>query len=129
MQKTLIEIKKEKEENINKLCVDCGAFFAFSNEQFDENRTPLAEGDKYVSFGGGGYMPKSNKIKWFEGMVAIGKKFFDDIDNNNLKEEYILYELNNHEAFYTGDITSTKEVFGEIYTDEEVMAVYKKFAN
>ena len=49
--KTLIEIKKEYEEKRTEFFKDCGLFWAFSNKQFFENKTPLQEGEKYVSIG------------------------------------------------------------------------------
>jgi len=44
--KTLHEIKAEKETKVSELIKKCLMFFAFSNEQFAENKTPLQEGEE-----------------------------------------------------------------------------------
>jgi len=42
-------------------------------------------------------------------------------------EEVILYDLNNYECFYTGDITNALEVLESLgYTPEQVRGVYHK---
>ena len=51
------EIRQVAEVKRTELYTNCGLFFAFSNEQFTENKTPLKEGEKYVSIGAGGYLP------------------------------------------------------------------------
>jgi len=38
----------------------------------------------------------------------------------------VLYELNNHECFYTGDIDDAMDVLGEDYSREYVREVYFK---
>lgn len=122
----LQEIKKLKEEKVSAAIADCGMFFAFSNEQFDKNKTPLNEGEKYTSIGGGAYMPSKNVSKWNDEMEDLEKWFQNEIKENKLQDEIILYELYNHEAFYTGDISDTVDALGGVYTEEEVMAVYRK---
>ena len=67
------EAKQIKEKMMSSLLESCGVFFAFSNKQFDENKTPLKEGEKYVSIDNGGYMPKSNLIAFKIGLAEIGK--------------------------------------------------------
>lgn len=69
----LQEVKKVKEEMISELFKKCGVFFAYSTEQFNENKTPLKEGEKYTRLAGGGFMPASNKEIFFSGMAEIGK--------------------------------------------------------
>ena len=53
-ERSLHDIRGEREKRMSELFERTGVFFAFSNEQFEENRTPLAEGEKYVALGGGG---------------------------------------------------------------------------
>lgn len=124
---SVVIAKKKQEEGVNLLVKECGVFFAFSNQQFDENKTPLQEGEKYVDIGAGGFIPKSKLGNWLDGLSLIEKVFIDDIEKNNLRESYILYELNNHEAFYTGSIESTFESLVGEYTKDEVVSVYKKY--
>jgi hypothetical protein len=125
---TIHEIKKEKQRKYDQLLTDCKVFFAFSDEQFHKNKTPLAEGDKYVAIGAGGYMPKSMRQALTDGMKAIEKEYKAVIKGNKRKEN-ILYELRNHEAFYTNDIEDTLEALGSDYSHDEVMAVFNENAS
>ena len=89
-------IKKQEQEQYNQLFRDCGVFWAFSNQQFEENKTPLKEGEKYVSIGAGGYLPKGNVEKLREGMKAIKKQTAAAIKNTKgARIEAIKHELNN----------------------------------
>lgn len=121
----IAEIKKQKEKKTHDFMTECKIFFAFSNEQFEKNKIPLDEGDKYVSIGAGGYMPKSLVKKFDEGLKAINKEYKDAVKEHKLRKENILYELKNREAFYTGEIEETLEALGSDYTAEEVMEVYR----
>lgn len=123
--KTLHEIKFEKSKRLDDLMTKCLVFFAFSNEQFTENKTPLQDGEKYVSIGAGGYMPKGRVDIFTSGMKSIDKWFKAAIKDSKTRKEHIIYELCNHEAFYTGDIEDTLSTLGEDYTIEEVWSVYK----
>ena len=123
----IIEIKKQREVDTNNLMTSLGVFWAFSNKQFDENKTPLQEGEKYVDIGMGGYIPKHNVEALLDGMKEIENTFKKQVKENKQREAYILYELNNHEAYYTNDIDPTLEALGDGYTLEEVQAVYKKY--
>ena len=58
--KEIHEIRAEREDRMTALFNKVGLFFAFSNEQFEKNKTPLREGEEYVTVQGGGYMPKGN---------------------------------------------------------------------
>lgn len=122
--KTITEIKKEQENKLSELFKACGVFFAFSNEQFAENKTALKEGDKYASLGSGGYLPKSNVTAYIEGSVHLKKWYKATIKANRARKDLILYELNNHEAYYTNDIEDTVSSLGEDYTYQEVLTVF-----
>jgi hypothetical protein len=122
----LQEIKKHKQDSMDVLFKTCGVFFAFSNQQFQENKTPLQEGEKYVSIGAGGYCPKSKAKTLLDGFEAINETYKAAIKANKQRNAEILYELQNHEAFYTGSIEETMDALGEDYTREEVQAVYRK---
>jgi hypothetical protein len=123
--KTISEIKKEQEDKMSVLFKECGVFFAFSNSQFQENKTPLAEGDKYVSIGGGGYCPKSKAKTLLDGFDINEAWYKAEIKANKARKSHILYELDNHEAYYTHDIQSTLDALGEDYTREEVLKVFR----
>lgn len=123
--KTISEVKAAQQLKVNELMTNCGVFWAFSNEQFLTNKTPLAEGEKYVSIGAGGYMPKGKVEAFKSGMKEIKAWYKSAIKKDGLRRAYIIYELNNHEAFYTGDIDLAVEVLGSDYTREEVLEVYR----
>jgi len=121
---TLALIKKEHQKRIDTLLNDCLLFWAFSNEQFEKNKTPLQEGEKYVSIGAGGYMPKGKVDAYLNGMKEIKKWFKSATKPAEIRKAHIAYELNNYEAFYTGDIEDTLTALGNDYTAAEVWAVY-----
>lgn len=120
------EIKKQSEEKRTVLFKEVGLFWAFSDEQFAKNKTPLAEGDKYVSIGAGGYLPKSNVDAFVKSSKAITKWEKDEIKSKKLAREQIAYELANHEAYYTGELEETFDALGGVYTMEEIRQVYRE---
>ena len=111
---TVYELKIEHEVANSKLFTECGLFFAFSKEQFNDNKTPLKVGEKYVSLLGGGYCPKSNIDKLLNGMEENRKAYEAKIKANNLRVREIAYELGNHECYYTGDWSQVADMFPEI---------------
>jgi hypothetical protein len=120
----IASLKKQMDDKYSELFKECGVFFAFSNKQFAENKTPLREGEKYVSIGAGGYMPKGNTEKYIEGNKAITKWYKEATKDEKLRKANIIYELNNHEAFDTYDLDSTMDALGSDYTREEVSKVF-----
>ena len=123
--KTIQDIKKEREEKQTQLFKECGLFWAFSNQQFAENKTPLKEGEKYVSIGAGGYLPKGNVDTFLNGMKEQDKWYAAEVKaNKGARRANIVYELANHESYYTGDISAALSALGEEYTRKEVMKVY-----
>lgn len=119
-------IRKQASEKLNALMSECGIFFAFSNDQFHENKTPLKEGEKYVSIGAGGYMPKSKVKDYLEGSKLISQWEKTEIKKlKDGKEKHILYELRNHECFYTHDIEDAANVLP--YPKKDVWKVFQKY--
>lgn len=124
---TIHELKAEQARKLDELFKQCGLFWAFSEEQFSANKTPLKEGDRYVSIGAGGYVPKSNARALGDGMERIRKEFNAAVNaSRKQRSALIAYELRNHEAHYTGDITDTLEALGKGYTAKEVQKVYQE---
>lgn len=121
--KTIHDIKEEQQDRQTALFKECGLFFAFSEAQFIENKTPLQEGEKYVSIGAGGYLPKS-KIKQFaDGMKDIEKWYKIECKaTKEMKRQHIAYELANYECYYTGDISAALSVLP--YPKKDVVNVY-----
>lgn len=123
----LSEVKKEREAKQTVLFNECGLFWAFSDEQFAQNQTPLQEGDQYVHIGMGGYLPKSKVDAFSAGMKEINTWYKKEVaDNKDLRRKEIIYELGNHEAWYTNDIEDTMEALGPDYTAKEVWKVFKE---
>ena len=116
--------KKNNSDKMNQLFTDNGVFWAFNNEQFAEGQKTLKEGDKLISIGGGGYMPKSNSDKLDNELAALKIEFRKLILDNNLQESEILYHLCNYEAFYSNDLSDTMDTIGEFYSQDEVLKVY-----
>ena len=124
---TYQEIKTEKDARVSQILSDCKVFFAFSNEQFAENKTELQDGEKYVSIGSGGYMPKSKIQNWMKGWEDLKK--WEKVKMKNKKEiqdAEILYELRNHECFYVCSIEDVLHIFKGKYTAKRIQAVYNK---
>lgn len=101
-----------------------GAFYAFSNKQFDESKK---EGVTYASLGMGLICPKENCKTFIEELNAIYENGMKQDIEENGKESIILRELYNHEAFYTWEIEDTVESLkGYGFTIEDVQEVFNK---
>ena len=127
--KTYQELKKEYQANQDALADKHLIFFAFNNNQFDEGKAKIGITDNkdLVSIGAGGYMPKKEADAYFEASSRLYKEFKSTIKaNKEAKEGAILYELYNHEAFYTGRLDEVIEKFDGVYTKDDIQAVYKK---
>jgi hypothetical protein len=48
-------------------------------------------------------------------------------DAKQAKEEAILYELKNHECFYTGSIEDVVDLFNGVYSKKDILTVFKKY--
>lgn len=99
-----------------------GAFFAFSNKQFNEARK---EGVKYTNMGGGMICPKDTADTLAEELHTIYiDSIAEDIKDNGLNA-IIRRELNNHEAYYTNDTTSTAEALSDYpITEADIIRVF-----
>lgn len=125
------EIKNKRQADYNALLNDLGVFWAFSNEQFAEGlkkaKETMQEGEKITDIGAGGFMPSKNVNALIKGTKEIERAFKKAIKDAKARQEHIIYELNNHEAFYTGEIEDTLDALGQDYTHAEVLAVYKDY--
>lgn len=129
IMKTIQEINKEQEGKLSALLDTCGIFFAFSNEQFESNKK---EGVRYVRGYHGMIIPKDN-VKLFERKFDEYCEEKDTMFRENIDmKEYILYQLNNHECFYTGDYVEVLELVESIYpacTIEDIRQVFYTHIN
>ena len=80
-----------------------GAFFAFSNKQFDEAKK---ENTKYISLGGGLIAPESNAESLIKELDSICTQKIEFELNNNSIKDIIWYELANHECQISCDYES-----------------------
>jgi hypothetical protein len=110
-----------------KLFNETGAFFAFSNKQFNEQKQ---EGKTYVNCGAGMLCPKENVQSLIDGLDEIAKNGIAQDIKENGKTAIIRRELYNHEAFYTYDIDSTVAALdGYGFTREEIAGVFREVAS
>ena len=101
-----------------------GAFFAFSNSQFNAKRK---EGVEYVSITSGLIVPKANAAELVAGLKDITKQGIAQDLAENGREGVIKRELNNHECFYTGSIEDCVEALEQYGIGaDEIKAVYSK---
>lgn len=104
-----------KQNNVDTKKYD--VFFAFSNDQFEEGLKsirPLAEGEKLVRIGGGGFATKDGAKRLFEFYESIDAKIKTECD----PQEVYVYEYNNHECCiaWDGDLEAIKiiiDIWGE----------------
>ena len=105
----------------------CRVFWAFSAKQLAEGKVKISlqEGEKLVNLGMGGFIPLQNVDMFNKGMEKINLEFSQAMKDAKARKAHILYELNNHEAYYTNDIESTMGALGDEFTREEVLKVFK----
>ena len=120
------------QEDQTKLFEECGAFFAFSNDQLTNGMAKIKEtpayqeGDKFVRCGHGMIMLKKHVERYREqskSLYAAARE--KDIEENGINK-IILRELYNYECFYTGDIEDAEEELKQYdVTTEQIRKVYR----
>jgi hypothetical protein len=96
-----------------------GAFFAFSDEQFEEKRV---QSEEYESLGGGLICPKKNSAWLRKKLILAYKKGIEQDMKENGKKAIIKRELNNYEVCYTGDPTDTINALADYpITEKEII--------
>lgn len=111
-------------ERTSALLENTGAFFAFSNKQFEEQRK---EGVTYGSLGAGLTCPVDRAAELREGLDAIGREGrAQDLAENGM-DAVIERELANHECYYTGDPGNAMDALSgyEGATEERVNRVFR----
>lgn len=89
-------------ESQSQLLDECGAFFAFSNKQFDEQKQ---NGITYISMGAGLLCNEEHVTKLITGMDEILNRAVRQDLAENGQNAIIERELYNYECIYTGDIS------------------------
>jgi len=124
-------IKEKHQDTCSKIFEDCGVFWAFSVNQFKEGleklkaEKKLNKGEKLTRIPAGGFIPSKNLKKMLDAMDLENKKYKKELkEAKKEKEAAILYELNNHECYYTGSIEPVKELFKGIYTAADIRKVF-----
>ncbi|MCG9785421.1 hypothetical protein L1D52_24235 [Vibrio brasiliensis] len=101
---------------------ELGAFFAFSDKQFNEAKK---EGINYVSVGMGLIVPSQHANNLVERLAIIQEQGIAQDIAENGKEAIIRRELFNHECFYTNDICDCVEVLKEYgYSYDDIYQVF-----
>lgn len=124
------ELKEDYNKKYNEELNKTGIFWAFSDSQFEENRThkeaPIKE---YLSVGAGGYIHQSDKEKLDNFFKVIAKELKKDFTSKIDINDLIRYELTNHECYYTGDPSEAIEVVKTYYEDISEEEITKKVIN
>lgn len=124
MKKSHQEIDKEREVKYGRILDELGVFWAFSDEQFNEQKVA---GITYVSGAYGECIPKENVQTYLtriKELVEETKKAFTESVN---MEDYIRYELANHEAWYTGDISDAMSAVLPYFPDATEVDMWRVY--
>ena len=123
------------QEATNKLINDCDVFFAFSTSQLKEGINKLKLSGKYnitadnklklTDIGSGGFIPSINVDKYIQGNKDIQKEYKKMKKDIKATDDYILYELHNHEVFYTGNINDFCSTYMSDIPKEQILSIYK----
>lgn len=131
MIKDFNKAKKEYDEKYNKEFNKTGVFWAFNNEQFEENKTHKnAPDNEYLSIGLGGYIHKSNKEKLDNFYKVIAPKLKKEFSNSIDIYDLIDYELVNYECYYTydySDVIGLIKYYFDMDSNEAFEIVKKRF--
>jgi len=114
------------EEAHTALFKECGAFFAFSNEQLQEGLSKL-DGEEVSNLGGGMFCLSKNVDTFIVKMEEISKNAREQYIKDCGINAVIMNELSNHEAQIFGDISDTVEALEgyDCITPEMVAKVFK----
>lgn len=122
---TYREVQQWEQTTAEDLFKSCHVFWAFSDNQFREgaDKNPLTKGEKYISIGAGGYMPKHHYQTLIDRMASIKEQRM--IRMRQVKaEQAIAYELSNHECEVTHNLEPVISLFEGVYTPTEIREVF-----
>jgi len=108
----------------NELFQRTGTIFAFSQKQFEEGRK---DNVKYVNLGQGMLTEKPFVKEVINGLDKIYKDSIKQDIKENGKDKIILRELQNHEAFYVGNIEDTVHKLEDYpFTEDDISHIFSK---
>lgn len=125
---TYEEINKEFHDKLSTLLETNKAFWAFSDSQLQEgmDKYGIVNKSELISFRGGMIAPKVNIKAISLGITGLEAKRKQAIKERADIKKIILYELNNYECFYTGDIEDALPALTALdITRDQVMEVFK----
>lgn len=129
MNNQYFKIKKIHQANIDKILDEYKVFWAFSKEQLEQGKmkTRISEDKDLVSIGMGGFCPRKNADKLFAQLDKEENRYNKELKKEkDAKEQAILYELNNHECFYTQNFSAVVEIFKSLYSKKDIATVFNK---
>lgn len=121
---TIEQIHEEHQKKLSAMFEEFGVFFAFSKQQFEQSRKA---GIEYVSGFADMIIPKDNVKLVGQRLKLIHEEVTTLMREHIPMEKYILYELHNHEAFYTGEMDDVLELAKSYYPDCTLDDVYKVY--
>jgi hypothetical protein len=123
------ELKAEYKLKLDKLLESSEVFWAFNESQLQEGITKhnISKDNKLVRIGAGGFLPSKNFEKFNNGMKELTA--WEKEEKRKMKEDKkqlvtaVLYELNNHECFYTGELDDVYSIFPDV-PRQEITKIY-----
>lgn len=123
-KKTFTEVEAEFHAEQTELMETYGVFYAFSDKQFTESSKPNTE---YVRLQYGAYCPRDVRDDYITARNNIMHGFEDAVRLHVDRGAYIKYQLANHEAYLTYDISEALEL-AQCYwpdtTEADVWAIF-----
>jgi hypothetical protein len=112
------------DDTLSQLFQRLGAFYAFGNRQFEEQRV---KDTKYTSLGMGLICPTENCDELRESMSSLVQNAIAARIKEYGLEAIIRYELSNYESYYTGCIDNAFEALQAYGAKrEEVLRVFRE---
>jgi hypothetical protein len=105
-----------------------GAFFAFGQKQFEEQRDPEVE--KYCHLFAGLLAPKENCDQLMKDLDAVHEESKRKTRANHTVKELVMYELANHECHYTGSYEAALDALKALdITEDQVKEHWAEYWN
>lgn len=116
--------KKTTDDLISEAIENNGAFFAFSDKQFEESQKPNT---KYMNMGAGLICPSNNAMKLKNEIDAIIKNKIQKELQEHTPEYIIEKTLCDYECYYTGDVSDAVDSLkANNITREQIEKIYFK---